>query len=75
MAGTYGHEVQHKAMSERIFDLSWRTHVRTGDPSHLLATGYSCRSQVDRFARVKLQHPAQALLNALRGPQSKGELP
>ncbi|MBI0025036.1 hypothetical protein H3S85_00975 [Bartonella sp. M0187] len=30
-----------------------------------LATGYSCRPQVDRFKKIKLRHPIQVLLNEL----------
>ena len=65
MAGTFGHEAEHRAMSERLYGLSWAKHVAgTGDG--LLATGYSCRSQAKRFGQVTLPHPAQALLLALR---------
>ena len=32
----------------------------------LLATGYSCRSQVKRMDNRRLQHPAQALLAAMQ---------
>ncbi|MDO9712793.1 D-2-hydroxyglutarate dehydrogenase YdiJ [Paracraurococcus lichenis] len=67
MAGTYGHEAEHRDTSERIYGLSWRHHVTSeGQAGHLLATGYSCRSQVKRFDEVALPHPAQALLHALR---------
>ena len=31
----------------------------------LLATGYSCRSQVKRYEHVVLKHPVQALLEIL----------
>ncbi|WP_027283111.1 D-2-hydroxyglutarate dehydrogenase YdiJ [Roseomonas gilardii] len=67
MAGTYGHEAKHRAMSEHLYGLSWKRHVAAApDPAHLLATGYSCRSQVERLDGVTLPHPAQALLRALR---------
>ena len=36
------------------------------DIQRLLATGYSCRSQVKRFDNRVLRHPAQALLAAMR---------
>ncbi|PHK96729.1 hypothetical protein CR162_02160 [Pseudoroseomonas rhizosphaerae] len=65
MAGTYGHEAEHRDTSARIYDLSWRGHVaRQGE--RLLASGYSCRSQVKRFDGVQLRHPIQALLLRLR---------
>ncbi|MGY4235895.1 FAD/FMN-containing dehydrogenase/Fe-S oxidoreductase [Bradyrhizobium sp. USDA 4449] len=68
MAGTYGHEAEHRATSEKIYDMSWRGHVeRWASGGRLLATGYSCRSQVKLIDRERLRHPAQALLVCLRG--------
>ncbi|MGF7212580.1 FAD/FMN-containing dehydrogenase/Fe-S oxidoreductase [Skermanella aerolata] len=67
MAGTYGHEAEHRATSERIYALSWADHVaRAGKTGRLLATGYSCRSQVALIDGVALRHPLQALLSHLR---------
>jgi Fe-S oxidoreductase len=67
MAGTYGHEAEHRATSERIYALSWAGHVaRAGRTGRLLATGYSCRSQVAGIDGVALRHPLQALLSHLR---------
>ncbi|MFC7734599.1 FAD-binding and (Fe-S)-binding domain-containing protein [Roseomonas sp. GCM10028921] len=71
MAGTYGHETEHRAMSEHLYGLSWKRHVAAG--GDLLATGYSCRSQVRRLDGVALRHPAQALLAAIR--EGRGEVP
>jgi len=67
MAGTYGHGTKNRESSERIYALSWKRHVEgQQEVGRLLATGYSCRSQVKRFGGVALLHPAQALLAALR---------
>ena len=68
MAGTYGHEAEHRATSEQIYGMSWGPQVamRAGN-GHLLATGYSCRSQVKIIDGQALPHPAQALLAHLRG--------
>ena len=67
MAGTYGHEAEHRGTSERIYDQSWRRHVAVlVSAGGLLASGYSCRSQAKRLDGVALPHPAQALLQALR---------
>ena len=67
MAGTYGHEAEHRPLSGDIYRLSWHRHVTEARPfSRLLVTGYSCRSQVRRFGGVTLLHPAQALLAAIR---------
>jgi FAD/FMN-containing dehydrogenase/Fe-S oxidoreductase len=65
MAGTYGHEVKNKPVSERIYDMSWRRHLRQCNKEIVLATGYSCRSQAKRFDQLTLLHPAQALLAAI----------
>eukprot|EP01037_Dinobryon_pediforme_P012517 gene12517-12605_t len=47
MAGTYGHEAEHRATSEQIYAMSWGPQIAKLAPERrLLATGYSCRSQV-----------------------------
>lgn len=67
MSGAYGHEKRHRETSERIYDLSWRAHTADEQPGEtLLATGYSCRSQVKRFEGKRLLHPAQALLREIK---------
>lgn len=66
MAGTYGHEAKNIDTSKTIYDLSWAKAIHQSEnPQQLLATGYSCRSQVKRFDNVQLMHPAQALLKHL----------
>jgi hypothetical protein len=64
MVGTYGHEAEHRDMSEHLYGLNRKGHVATGQEG-LLATAYSCRSQVKRLDGVGLRHPAQALLRAI----------
>jgi FAD/FMN-containing dehydrogenase/Fe-S oxidoreductase len=67
MAGTYGHETANKDMSKIIYDLSWKDKVTDqGLLGKLVATGYSCRSQVKRFDDVEIPHPVQVLLKHLR---------
>ena len=67
MAGTYGHEAEHRATSEQIYAMSWSKQVaRWAQSGRLLATGYSCRSQVKIVDGQALPHPAQALLACLR---------
>lgn len=62
MAGTYGHETQHQGTSATIYGQSWQRIVaRHGGSGRLLATGYSCRSQVERFSHLKIKHPLQIL--------------
>lgn len=69
MAGTWGHEAEHRQMSEHIYGLSWARHVAAAaSAERLLADGYSCRSQVKLIDGVTLPHPLQALLAAIRHP-------
>jgi FAD/FMN-containing dehydrogenase/Fe-S oxidoreductase len=67
MAGTYGHEAEHRAMSERIYRLSWANHVaERGGTGRLMADGYSCRSQAKLVDEVHLPHPVSVLLDRAR---------
>lgn len=67
MAGTYGHELRHRATSESIFRSSWgRLLTPVGSHREVLATGYSCRCQARRFAQQDLRHPVQLLIEVLR---------
>ncbi|WP_346838951.1 FAD-binding and (Fe-S)-binding domain-containing protein [Microbulbifer sp. SAOS-129_SWC] len=65
MAGTYGHETAHRETSRTIFQQSWAERL-SGDTGTLLASGYSCRCQAQRFAGAQLRHPLQAVLAQLR---------
>ncbi|WCS28665.1 FAD-binding oxidoreductase (plasmid) [Methylobacterium sp. NMS14P] len=66
MAGTYGHEAEHRAMSERIYGLSWAAHVAgKGRSGRLLADGYSCRAQVKLVDGLRLPHPVEILRDHL----------
>ncbi|HYQ26555.1 MAG TPA: (Fe-S)-binding protein, partial [Polyangiaceae bacterium] len=66
MCGVYGHEARHKTESLGIFDLSWKKKI---DPERdrdlVLATGHSCRHQVERALGFTPRHPAEALLSVL----------
>ena len=67
MSGTFGHETQNLQRSKDIYELSWRGIVNQPEnKGKLVATGYSCRSQVKRFDDQQLPHPAQALLALMR---------
>ncbi|OEY66390.1 FAD-binding and (Fe-S)-binding domain-containing protein [Marinobacter sp. X15-166B] len=64
MSGTYGHETRNGATSQIIYAQSWQPHVEAPENAgRLLATGYSCRSQVKRYSDLGLRHPLQALLS------------
>lgn len=65
MAGTYGHEASHLENSQQIYQMSWGDKVSKLPQEVVLATGYSCRSQVKREDGFKPKHPVQALLKLL----------
>jgi Fe-S oxidoreductase len=68
MCGVYGHEVAHKRDSLGIFELSWKRKIDPArDRERLLATGHSCRTQVERALGFVPRHPVQALLDAIGG--------
>ncbi|WP_435531305.1 D-2-hydroxyglutarate dehydrogenase YdiJ [Ramlibacter albus] len=71
MSGTYGHETRNVATSRAIFELSWGAVVDRCAPEELLATGYSCRSQVDRLRARRLRHPVEVLVAAMRAAQPR----
>lgn len=66
MAGTFGHEAEHRELSERIYSQSWAGHVAQAESGPLLADGFSCRSQAADIDAVSLRHPIEALLAELR---------
>ncbi|HDZ45777.1 hypothetical protein LCGC14_0191530 [marine sediment metagenome] len=67
MSGTYGHETRNAVTSKTIYAQSWQPQVEAQENvGKLLATGYSCRSQVKRYSEQVLPHPLQALLVCLR---------
>ncbi len=65
MAGNFGHEAEHHAMSRAIFADGWARQVG-GDKPNLMATGFSCRAQAARFGGRALPHPVQVLLATMR---------
>jgi len=60
MAGTYGHEAEHKQLSAKIYGQSWK-HKQQELGVQFIATGYSCRSQVKRLEHQTIRHPIQVL--------------
>ena len=69
MAGAYGHEACHKETSKGIFEMSWQRHLALVKEKKRvpLATGASCRLQVERFYGAALLHPFEGLLEVLLG--------
>ena len=66
MAGLFGHQAEQAALSRDIFDRGWRPRLG-GDPAGVLATGFSCRCQTERFAGFRPRHPVEAILARLEG--------
>ena len=62
MAGTYGHEADNLERSKALFEMSWQQTLAKIEQPQVLVSGYSCRSQVKRFAGYKPKHPLEALL-------------
>lgn len=69
MAGTYGHEGDHLDTSRAIYAQSWLPKIEAVErpEATILATGYSCRSQVKRFSNQSIKHPISALREVLDG--------
>ena len=66
MSGTFGHEAGNRAVSESLYRSSWAGSVGEHGPSgRLMATGYSCRSQVKLMGDAPVRHPVQVLCELL----------
>jgi Fe-S oxidoreductase len=67
MAGIYGHEAEHYTESQGIYQMSWGRQLSENieKQPYILATGYSCRSQVKRFDGWQPLHPVQLLLKLM----------
>lgn len=63
MAGLFGHQKRHQTMSRGLFDLSWRTHFKTG--RQVAATGFSCRCKSERLTDKAPRHPLGLIADAL----------
>ena len=65
MAGLFGHEKEHKNLSESLFRMSWQPILDRAEPKTVLASGFSCRCQTERVHGVRPRHPVEALLDHL----------
>lgn len=67
MAGTFGHEVRNRALSETLYAMSWQPALAAAGPADtVMATGYSCRSQAKLMDGRRLAHPLQAIRAVLQ---------
>jgi FAD/FMN-containing dehydrogenase/Fe-S oxidoreductase len=66
MAGTYGHETQNLETSKHIYSLSWSEVINNPENEDtLVASGFSCRSQVKRIDGKRIPNPLEVLLEKL----------
>lgn len=65
MAGMFGHETEHKALSQSLFEMSWRPIVDRNGVEAVLASGFSCRCQTERLTGNRPRHPVEALLQCV----------
>ncbi|QSX35766.1 D-2-hydroxyglutarate dehydrogenase YdiJ [Shewanella sedimentimangrovi] len=66
MAGTYGHELDNQQRSRMLYGMSWEAQVAQRPQTQILVSGYSCRTQVQRFSGFKPRHPLEAVLELLQ---------
>lgn len=65
MAGTYGHERSHQQDSKALYEMGWRQAVNSYGNSGLVATGFSCRSQIQRMENKRVRHPLEVILGCM----------
>ncbi len=61
MAGTFGHEARNRALSEKLYAMSWQPALAAAATDVVMATGYSCRSQAKLMDGRRLPHPLQVI--------------
>ena len=65
MAGTFGHELKNQQDSKALYQLGWQQAVQDYGNMGLVATGFSCRSQVKRMEKKRVRHPLEVILACL----------
>lgn len=61
MAGLHGHMTQNIKESYRVYEQNWKPRLEQRPFDRCLATGYSCRSQVERMEGKAIAHPVMVL--------------
>lgn len=69
MAGAFGYEKKHYAISEQIGDRRLFPAVRANPEAVVVANGFSCRHQIEHFTGRRARHTIEILAEAL-GPES-----
>lgn len=62
MAGLFGHLDRHQTVSRNLFALSWESHIEGEE--RIVATGFSCRCQTERFSKALAIHPMGRIAEA-----------
>ena len=70
MAGAYGYQEEHAQNSKNLFAMHWQKPLSDNDID-ILATGFSCRCQVQKQAGKEIYHPVQAVNNITNSIVSK----
>lgn len=66
MAGSYGHELEHKIESKTLWQQSWADSLSlAASKGPVCASGFSCRQQSLAMASMPIASPLQLLANAL----------
>lgn len=68
MAGLFGHQARHQSLSRTLFARSWQPNIKPGQLYS--ASGFSCRCQMQRLARITPRHPLGIIAQALEQPQT-----
>jgi Fe-S oxidoreductase len=63
MAGLFGHQERHQALSRRTFDLSWAGQLQ--GEQEAMVSGFSCRCQTKRFSSIRGEHPMRWMADAI----------
>jgi Fe-S oxidoreductase len=66
MAGSFGYEAEHYEMSLRMAERRLLPAVReVGEETTIVASGVSCRQQIEHGTGRRALHPAEVLVEAL----------
>ncbi|MDQ0560151.1 FAD/FMN-containing dehydrogenase/Fe-S oxidoreductase [Rhizobium mesoamericanum] len=63
MAGLFGHQERHHALSRRMFELSWTGQLK--GEQEAMVSGFSCRCQTKRFSSIRGEHPMRWMADAI----------
>ena len=56
MAGSFGYEKEHYELSEKMFERALGPAIREHEDLAIVASGFSCRHQIEHFAHKKPMH-------------------